>query len=488
MTASIDTFGIVVAQLDPGTTNVQANLALIRATREEAARHEADLVVFPHLFLSGLPLPDPTDLPALLCACRQALDELAQESAQPGYPALLLGAPWAHEGRLFDAVHLIAQGSVVATRCRVTVGLEGPAAYPFTAGPMPGPFSVNGVRIGLLIGSDFETPDVAECLMETGAEILIAPDAAAYHRAGFDIRLQQMVARVVECALPVIHVNGVGGAGQWVLDGASVALNPDRTLAMQFPNFQPRVRMTRWQRFESGWRCLEAPMAQRSTGAWADYEACLLALRDAMRKAERKGLLLDLSKVRDGGLGALLAVDAAGPNAVRALTATSCPKDRAEATIIASTLGVRLDHLSLDAAATAFNAELDRMDRGTEAPVDLTMPALIAIADRLDLLPVRPAPAYAEKGASAFIPVFNPVKPLDAATIADLLIQRASARPAGAKGPERVSLTGWPQPDLLASSSEHVSTRLSRPIRLPALSGPLFAPRPDLDMNAATSV
>ncbi len=262
-----DHLRIAVAQLPSAHADVAANLAALRAARDEAGRQEADLIVFPELFLSGAPFLGAARAPQVVAACAAAVEALAKES--PGQPAILVGTPWWEGERLCNAAVLIADGKVAATRAKVDLSPRGGAveADIFSPGPMPGPLAVKGVRIGVPVGSDMDLPDVPECLAETGAEMLIVPDAAPYVRDGADARLSRIVARVVECDLPLLHVNAVGGAGEWVFDGSSLALNADRSLPMQFPSFQPRVRMTTWQRFENGWRCLEAPFAQRLEGA-----------------------------------------------------------------------------------------------------------------------------------------------------------------------------------------------------------------------------
>ena len=50
----------------------------------------------------------------------------------------------------------------------------------FTPGPMPGPFAIRGVRIGVPICEDIWGADPVECLCETGAEILLVPNGSPF--------------------------------------------------------------------------------------------------------------------------------------------------------------------------------------------------------------------------------------------------------------------------------------------------------------------
>ena len=68
----------------------------------------------------------------------------------------------------------------------------------FQPGPMPGPIPFRGVRLGVPICEDIWKEDVVECLIETGAEILLVPNGSPYHRDKSDVRLNIAVARVTE--------------------------------------------------------------------------------------------------------------------------------------------------------------------------------------------------------------------------------------------------------------------------------------------------
>src|SRR3546814_16544232 len=63
------------------------------------------------------------------------------------------------------------------------------------------------------------TPDAAETLMESGAEILVFINGSPYERDKVDLRMSLAVARVTETGLPLLYVNQVGGQGELVFDG-----------------------------------------------------------------------------------------------------------------------------------------------------------------------------------------------------------------------------------------------------------------------------
>ena len=187
----------------------------------------------------------------------------------------------------------------------------------FAVGPVPGPVNFRGVRLGLPICEDSWTDwgdyeNVIECLAETGAELLIVPNGSPYWRDKADVRLNVSVARVTESGLPLLYVNQVGGQDELVFDGASFALNADRSMAFQLPAFREMIVTTQWSRTAEGWRCAPGPIAAPEEPDRADYTACVLGLRDYVDKNRFKGVVLGLSGGVDSALCAAMAVDALG--------------------------------------------------------------------------------------------------------------------------------------------------------------------------------
>src|SRR2546423_10912645 len=99
-------FKITLAQLNPTVGDVAGNAAKARAAREKALADGADLVVLPELFVCGYPPEDLVLKPAFQAACREAVEELARETASGG-PAVLVGTPWGEDGKIHNASALV---------------------------------------------------------------------------------------------------------------------------------------------------------------------------------------------------------------------------------------------------------------------------------------------------------------------------------------------------------------------------------------------
>src|SRR5580700_4832502 len=283
-------FKITLAQLNPTVGDVEANAAKARTARERAKADGADLVVLSELFLAGYPPEDLVLKPAFQAACRTATEVLARETADGG-PAMLIGTPWVEEGKLYNACALLEGGRIAAIRYKANLPNYGvfDEKRLFARGPAAGPITVKGVRVGVPICEDIwleessEYENVVECLAETGAEIIVVPNGSPYARDKNDLRLSIAVARVTESGLPLIYLNQIGGQDELVFDGASFALNADLTIAAQLPAFVEQITTLRWTKTEAGWRC-NGPVTASLEADQADYAACVLGLRDYVRK------------------------------------------------------------------------------------------------------------------------------------------------------------------------------------------------------------
>lgn len=444
---------IALSQLNPTVGDVAGNAEKIRIARRQAA--DAELVLFPELFLCGYPPEDLVLKPAFQDACRKACEELARETADGG-PAVLLGLPWVEEGRLYNACALLDGGLIQSVRFKVELPNYGvfDEKRVFSPGPLPGPVVFRDkVRLGLPICEDIWGEDVVECLAETGAEILLSPNGSPFRRGVFDERMNVAVARIVEAGLPLVYLNQVGGQDELVFDGASFALNADRTLAHQLPAFCESLVVTDWVREGGSWHCALGETAEVETGAQADYAACVLGLRDYVGKNGFPGVVLGLSGGIDSALCAAMAVDALGPERVHAVMLPSrftAQRSLGDAKACADRLGLRYDIApiagpvaGLEDALSSLLAGADRRiaDENLQSRIRGTI--LMAISNAHGAMLVTTgnksemscgyATLYGDMSGG-----FNPVKDLYKTQIYRLCALRNGWKPQDALGPDGI--------------------------------------------------
>src|SRR5437899_8551532 len=176
-----DRIRIALAQLNPVMGDISGNLARARAARRDAAKQQAQLILFSELFIVGYPPEDLVLKPALQDDAREAIERFAKDTADGG-PAVLIGAPWVEDGKLYNAFLLLDEGRIAGRTFKHDLPNYGvfDEKRVFAVGPMPGPFNVRGVRMGVPICEDIWTPDVVECLAETGGEILLVPNGSPF--------------------------------------------------------------------------------------------------------------------------------------------------------------------------------------------------------------------------------------------------------------------------------------------------------------------
>ena len=447
---------ITLAQLNPTVGDVEGNAAKARAARAQAKADGADLMVLPELFISGYPPEDLVLKPAFQSACRAAVEALARETADGG-PAMLVGSPWVEDDKLYNACALLDSGRVAAIRFKANLPNYGvfDEKRLFARGPAAGPLTIRGVRVGVPICEDIwleESEDyenVVECLAETGAEILVVPNGSPYARDKGDIRLSIAVARVTESSLPLVYLNQVGGQDELVFDGASFVLNGDLSVAAQLPAFEESVTTLRWTKSEAGWRCA-GPIATILEGDKADYAACVLGLRDYVRKNGFPGVLMGISGGIDSALCAAIAVDALGAERVRGVmlpfrfTAQVSQDDAAK---LARSLGIRYEVLPIADAVNGFEKILSGAFAGL--PRDITEEnlqarargtLLMAISNKTGAMVVTTgnksemsvgyATLYGDMNGG-----FNPIKDIYKTEVFRLSALRNSWKPEGALGP-----------------------------------------------------
>ena len=356
------TLAIGLAQLNAVVGDLDANSDAILKARAQAP--DADLLVTPELSIVGYPPEDLVLKPALVEAAMARILRLAAATADGG-PALLVGAPIAENGRLFNAALILDGGKIAGITRKHDLPNYGTfdEKRVFSAGPLPGPLAFRGARLGVPICEDIWTPDVTECLMETGAEILIVPNGSPFEVGKDDRRLSLAVSRVTETGLPLVYLNRVGGQDELVFDGASFVLNADRSLAVQLPDWDETLVTTHWTRSMIGhrWTCAPGPLAVRDEDPVDIYHAMLVGLRDYVNRNGFPGVVLGLSGGIDSALSAAVAVDALGADRVWCVMMPSPYTSRdslEDAAACARMLGCRLDTVNIGPAMAAFDTML----------------------------------------------------------------------------------------------------------------------------------
>ncbi len=365
---------IALAQVNPTLGAIDANAGLVRDARARAAAQDADLVVFPELVITGYPPEDLVLRPAFQRAARAAVEGLTADTADGG-PGLLVSTCWlGDDGLLYNAALLLDGGEIRAVLPKHELPNYGvfDEARVFQPGPLPGPVSFRGVRLGVMTCEDMWQAQVGECLGETGAEILIVLNASPYEVGKHDRRLAHAVARVVDNHLPLLFVNMIGGQDELVFDGASFILDRDRKVQLQLPAWKEELSVSHWLLQDQGWSCEGGAITPYPDDMSAIYQAMMAGLRDYIGKNRFPGVILGLSGGIDSALTAAVAVDALGPDRVECVMLPSrytSAESLEDAAGCAQALGARIHEIGIEPGVAALDAMLAARFAGTQPGV-----------------------------------------------------------------------------------------------------------------------
>lgn len=359
---------IALAQMNAHLGKVNANVSRLAEARAKSALQGAEIIVTPEMFLSGYPCDDLVLRNDFMADVAAGIDQLTELTSDGG-PAIVVGAPAAIDGAIYNSVFVLDGGKQLARFDKVNLPNYGvfDDKRNFTAGQMPGPAMLRGLKIGFPICEDIWEPNVAECLEESGADLIIAINASPFDISKPERRMSTIVARTVETGLPVAYVNMVGGQDELVYDGSSFAINAGGKLACHLPSFSESIVVISAQK-TAGMVTLTGQITPPDSDLTALYRGLCLGLRDYVHKNGFPGVLLGLSGGIDSALVAALAVDALGAEAVHAVmmpSAFTSQESLDDAAEMAAALGIRLDTIAITPAVDALGTMLADQFAGT---------------------------------------------------------------------------------------------------------------------------
>jgi NAD+ synthase len=277
---------------------------------------KVDLLAFPEMYLTGYQTQDLILKEAFMLDVVKSIEKLEVELKSG--PPILVGAPLYEDGKIYNAYYLIKDGShsVVSRKHHLPNTNVFDEQRVFSAGQLSGPFEIAGVKIGSPICEDLWYEDVAETMVESGADLLIAPNGSPYSADKLDIRNHVVAQRSLENQVPIVYLNMVGAQDDLVFDGASFVLNPGGKLAVSLPQFKESDETISFTMVNNSWfadigsRCVYGSVISQ------DYQAMVISVQDYIKKSGFSKVIIGLSGGVDSALVATIAADALGPRNV----------------------------------------------------------------------------------------------------------------------------------------------------------------------------
>jgi NAD+ synthase (glutamine-hydrolysing) len=384
---------IALAQINTVVGDLEGNRDRVLARLEDAREHEADLVLFPELAVTGYPPEDLLLRPDFLRAARATLDEVAAETRGI---AALVGFP--HLDRdLYNACAICAEGETKAIyrkRFLPNYGVFDEDRY-FNPGRDLLLLRIGETLVGPTICEDIWQPGPpATDLALAGAHVVANISASPFHVGKGREREEMLAQRARDNACWVAYVNAVGAQDELVFDGHSLVVDQDGEIVVRGPAFEeallvadvdPSTAIGRRLR-DARRRALARDRAgtpdppvvdlgePRAAAATTKPElAPLLDELEEMRRALQLGLrdyaakngftevVLGISGGIDSALTAALAAEALGPEHVVAVSMPSrytSEETRRDARLVAESIGIRFLEIEIEPIVEAFSAAL----------------------------------------------------------------------------------------------------------------------------------
>ena len=366
-------FQITLAQLNPTVGDLEGNYKVAIEAWEQAQKMGSDLIAFTELFITGYNTQDLIKKPSFFKAAQDQILKLAK-TCKNG-PAIAIGGPAYLKGKLYNAYYILADGNVADVIMKHHLPNQNvfDEKRIFDEGEISGPYQIGPIRIGSPICEDAWHSDVSETLSETGAQLLLVPNGSPYYNGKNDVRLNKMVARVVETNLPLIYLNMVGAQDDKVFDGGTFALNRGGSLAIKLPLFEEALEHIVLEETDIGWNIIKGELAKVPCDKEVDYHAMVMGLRDYCKKSGFEKVVLGLSGGIDSALVAVIASDAIGSANVRSIMLPSPYTSQTsliDATDLVENLGCKSDTLPINDSLTAIDKTLSSTFEGRKT--DLT--------------------------------------------------------------------------------------------------------------------
>jgi NAD+ synthase (glutamine-hydrolysing) len=355
---------IAIAQMNPDVGDVEANVThMLELCRRAQDTLRADLVVFPELALCGYPPEDLLFHRGFARDVAEALDRLANHL---NGMAVLVGYPEYDGESIHNSAILLRPNDAPVVYRKQTLpnyGVFDEKRY-FQPGTEPCVVEMKGVKLGITICEDLWVPDAARRTAAAGAEVLLSINGSPYDTGKLARREAVLRERSAETGLPIIYVNIAGGQDELIFDGGSMAVSREGELVYRAPFFVEALELVE---VEPGGRIVPAHITPAPEFVDGLYRALVLGVADYVNKHHFPGVVLGLSGGVDSALTLAVAVDALGPERVRAVMmpsryTTQMSRDDAEQQ--ARTLGVHYDVVSIEPIFEGARQALSEVFRG----------------------------------------------------------------------------------------------------------------------------
>jgi len=356
---------VSIAQSNYLLGDIQGNCKKIVSEAKFAFESGSHLLVTPELSITGYPPEDLLFREAFIQSVNQNIELLCQDLKQFQDLHVIVGHPFQENKKLQNCVSVICNGEVVARYAKQFLPnseVFDEVRY-FTPGNKSSVFDVKGTKVGVIICEDVWHQGPSQQAKQDGAELLIIPNASPFHMEKTQLRQDIVRKQITDIQIPVIYANLVGGQDELVFDGGSFAMNTNGEVVDQASQFNEELRFIEF----ADSQLVTGQISVTSSNEKQIYDALVLGVKDYLGKNGFPGAIIGLSGGVDSALVLAIAVDALGPEKVRAVMMPSkytADISWIDARDMANRLGVKYDEIPISPMYDAFENSLSTEFKG----------------------------------------------------------------------------------------------------------------------------
>ena len=347
---------VVLAQLNFKVGDIEGNLRKhVEAAKTARDTHQADIIVFPELSITGYPPEDLLLRPSFIQAANESVNNF--KSQIEGIHCVI-GHPYPNSQGLFNSCSLIYNGTILGRYSKQSLpnySVFDEYRY-FTPGTLPCVIPIHGIPVGLLICEDLWRPGPTHQAAIQGARLILSPNASPFEIDKHERRFNTLAKRIKTANAPIVYVNYVGGQDELVFDGGSMVVDQTGKLCHHagFCNETLSVVDIEISSAEAkiALDSFSLPDIEKRT-----YDCIVMSVRDYIHKNNFKGAIVGVSGGIDSALTLAIAVDALGKENVTAVYMPShfnAPISFDDAQQLANNLGVEYQVISIEPSYTTF--------------------------------------------------------------------------------------------------------------------------------------
>lgn len=344
---------IVMAQINLCVGDISGNVKkIIDAAQRARDEHQAELVIFPELTLTGYPPEDLLLRPSFIDAVEQAVDVLKNAITDI---RVLVGYPVRRQQKLYNAAGMLGDGKVHVEYLKQALpnySVFDEKRY-FSCGTEAAVFKHNGVNFGITICEDIWENEPVERAVKAGAQVILNLNASPFDSDKRNRREDLLQTQALKHGVAIIYVNLVGGQDELVFDGGSMAVRENGRIVYRAGFFEEALLPVNCD-LEVTDRPL-APITEDKISLI--HRALVMGIRDYVKKNGFHGAVLGLSGGIDSALVLSLAVDALGADQVEVLSMPSrytLDMSNEDAMLQAERLGVKHVSIPIEKPFSAF--------------------------------------------------------------------------------------------------------------------------------------